>query len=65
MYGHSVCYRRNKIERLPHVWGEVNVAGVPRHHVTFEDLLTHVLEAIQHIEDDDLIVHGLAGQPLA
>lgn len=48
-----------------HVRGEVHLAGVARHHVTFEDLLLVQSEAVLSAKDQDLVVHGLAGQPLA
>lgn len=49
----------------PHVWREVHLAGVTSHHVTFEDLLLVESEAVLGAKDQDLVVHGLAGQPLA
>lgn len=48
---------------LPHVWGEVYLAGVACNHVTFENLLFVQSEAILGSKDEDLVVHGLTGQP--
>ena len=49
----------------PHIRREVRGAGISCHHVTFEDLFTHVLEAVEDVEDGDVVVHRLTSQPLA
>lgn len=48
---------------LPHVWGEVHLAGITSHHVALEDLLLVQSEAVLGSKDQNLVVHGLACQP--
>lgn len=45
---------------LPHVWGEVHLAGIASHHVTFEDFLLVQSEAVLGSKDQNLVVHRLA-----
>lgn len=58
-------FDKELLDTVPHLRREVNRAGIASHHVPLEDLLTHHLEAIEDVEDDDLVIHGLACQPLA
>ena len=53
------------LEVLPHVGGEVHLAGITGNHVTFEDLLLVQSEAVLGSENQNLVVHGLAGEPFA
>ena len=50
----------DKSKGLPHVWGEVHLAGIASHHVAFEDLLLVQSEAVLRTKDKNLVVHGLA-----
>ena len=52
-------------DQVGHVGREVGRAGVPGHHVAREDLLGVHLEAVHADKGLDLVVHGLAGEPLA
>ena len=50
---------------IPHVGTKVESTRVSGHHVTSEDLLAHVLESVEDVEDDYRVVHRLTSQPLA
>ena len=52
------------VVNVPHVRREVQSTGIASDHVTLVDFLAHELEMIQCIEDYNLVVHGLACQPL-
>lgn len=49
----------NTVKGLPHVWGEVHLAGISSHHVAFEDFLLVQSEAVLGAKDQNLVVHGL------
>lgn len=52
--------RRAEVKALPHVGGEVHLAGITGHHVAFEDFLLVQSETVLGSEDQNLIVHRLA-----
>lgn len=57
----SICIPRHHIA---HVWREVHLAGIASHHVALENFLLVQSEAVLGSKDKNLVVHGLACQPL-
>lgn len=53
------------IQCLPHIRREVHLTSISSHHVTLEDLLLVQSESVLRSKDQDLIIHGLTGQPLS
>lgn len=50
---------------VPHIRREIHLARIAGHHVTLEDLLLVQPKPVLCSKDENLVVHGLAGQPLA